>query len=127
MTRGCAIEWCQEPHYAKGWCLTHWARNHKYGDPLHPQQAGGRPVSLALKQTSQPQEKLIVRRLLEKQAAQLVRPTVPMHPRIERLLEIHWKRRDLVARQVPNDEFRRLLISDADRAHHGSVSFRKVS
>ena len=31
--RICSIEGCEKPHKARGWCMTHWSRWSKTGDP----------------------------------------------------------------------------------------------
>lgn len=43
-TRICSIEGCDKTHRARGWCLRHWDKWRKHGDPL-----GGRDYAIAQK------------------------------------------------------------------------------
>lgn len=41
MKPGCVIEGCDRPHKAHGWCVTHYQRWRKHGDPLTVRQIRG--------------------------------------------------------------------------------------
>jgi len=50
-TRGCEIPDCPDPHLARGWCLRHYARWRKYGDPLAWARAVAKPKSPSKRRT----------------------------------------------------------------------------
>jgi len=45
--RICSVEGCGKPHYAKSYCNPHWAKWHKYGDPLAGRTATPKGAPLA--------------------------------------------------------------------------------
>jgi len=45
--RLCSIEGCGKPHYGKGWCLAHYRKWQKYGNPLVGRTYAGKGVPLA--------------------------------------------------------------------------------
>ena len=43
MKKVCSIVGCGKPVRGKGWCFSHWYRNHTHGDPLAGRTAPGTP------------------------------------------------------------------------------------
>jgi hypothetical protein len=37
---GCSVQECENPHYSKGFCISHYRRWRKYGDPLESRKPG---------------------------------------------------------------------------------------
>src|ERR1035437_6194985 len=69
--RICSIDNCNQPHQAKGWCLKHWLRWRRRGDPLaepYAHMKGKPPVVALAKLASNPS--LIARRNDSIRAAQ---------------------------------------------------------
>ena len=40
MTSSCAVTGCEQPYRAKGYCLLHYTRWHRHGDPLMVKPSG---------------------------------------------------------------------------------------
>lgn len=119
--RLCKIADCGKKHYALGWCDYHWRRNHVTGDPTTPTRvrvrrpvgevAPVKPLSRFLQKKSQP----IVMRLVEQS------------PKVLRLLDRHWERRDIRDWQSrPHRDFQNAFISERDRDYL-RMNIRRVS
>jgi hypothetical protein len=114
---GCA---CLREVYARGMCAYHYWRNREYGSPTAP---GKREVRAAqqrhlatIREMALATRRARHREFIQKSQVPILLREVEPTPYIERLQEIHASR---VARREQheelNREFRRLLVSGADR------------